>query len=98
VLPALLVAALTASIVPVVARRSMRRAGDVAAAGLLAATALVATSGGGEVGIPWLPQLGAELTLRLDALAGVFVTIVLVVGAAIMHHAGRTLPSDRRGA
>ncbi|MFP5308258.1 MAG: hydrogen gas-evolving membrane-bound hydrogenase subunit E [Actinomycetes bacterium] len=96
-LPALLVAALVAALVPAVARRSMARAGEVGAVGLLVATALLAASGGGEVSVAWLPSLGADLTLRLDALAGVFVTIVLVIGAAILQHAGRTLSDDVSG-
>jgi multicomponent Na+:H+ antiporter subunit A len=47
-----------------------------------------------EVSLPWVPQLGVELTLRLNGLALLFAMLVLGVGALIMSYAPQYLPEE----
>jgi multicomponent K+:H+ antiporter subunit A len=54
---------------------------------------------GGEVlraRYPWVPALGLELTLRLDALAWLFAVLVAGVGLLVVIYAFYYLPADDR--
>ncbi|HET8957217.1 MAG TPA: proton-conducting transporter membrane subunit, partial [Microcella sp.] len=91
---ALVVVILTAAVSAAVGRA----AGYVAATGLAALAALVATLSvevvAGTVlreSVPWLPTLDVAVRLRLDGLAVVFLLIVLGVGALVMAYSARYL-------
>jgi multicomponent Na+:H+ antiporter subunit A len=93
---------LTAAVLaPVVATRLGRRTGyPLTIVFLLTAGALLVESpgvmAGGvvEVSLPWVPELGVALTLRLNGLALLFAMLVLGVGALIMSYAPQYLPAD----
>ena len=91
---ALVVVILTAAVSAAVGRA----AGYVAATGLAALAALVATLSPEVVAgtvlresVPWLPTLDVAVRLRLDGLAVVFLLIVLGVGALVMAYSARYL-------
>lgn len=44
---------------------------------------------------PWVPQLGVEIALRLDAFTAWFAALVLGLGACVMLHAGGYLAKSR---
>jgi multicomponent K+:H+ antiporter subunit A len=102
----LVVAPLIAALAtPLVARRSRALASWVAALGpvvTLAALARVAADvrEGAvlRVSIPWVPQVGLTLALRLDALAWLFALLVAGVGLLVVLYAHYYLPrADRLG-
>lgn len=99
----LALALLTAS-APWLSGRLGRRAGAVLASGMAAvavllAPALVSTVGGGTVTFrrAWLPEVGIELALHLDALSALFALVVLVVGVLVLAYTSRYLGPDEAG-
>ncbi|HZF66540.1 MAG TPA: proton-conducting transporter membrane subunit, partial [Gemmatirosa sp.] len=103
-LAALLVCPLAAALLSTLAaRRSRALSAWVAAAGPLAALALL---GGlaqrvlaGEVvraRVDWVPQAGLAVSLRLDALAWLFAVLVAVVGVLVVLYAFYYMPRDDR--
>ncbi|MEJ8279234.1 hydrogen gas-evolving membrane-bound hydrogenase subunit E [Pseudonocardia spirodelae] len=94
----LLGAVALALLAPVLARLLGRNAGYPLAAGLAALAVLANTAAGEIVGgaVPtaradWMPSLGITLSLRMDGLSLLFVTIVLGVGALVMAYCPRYL-------
>jgi multicomponent Na+:H+ antiporter subunit A len=81
---------------PFLSRALGRDAGYVLAAGMLAAAGLVAVAspaaldgGATTQTYPWVPSLGVELSLRLDAVALVFDILVLGIGALVLAYTAR---------
>ncbi|MGJ3509067.1 DUF4040 family protein [Enemella sp. A6] len=82
-----------------------RRAGWIAALGLLGAAGTLwygwtGRSADGVVaqGVDWIPSLGVALSLRLDGISLVFGLIVLVIGAVVLAYTAGYLPRGRHGA
>ncbi|UFU02949.1 DUF4040 family protein [Ruania suaedae] len=89
------IAAGTCAAAPFLTRAVGRRAGWILALPLLVAAALIV--GTSDLGtpvaqeIPWIPQLGVDLALRLDGLSLAFALLVLVIGAAVLFYSARYL-------
>ncbi|MEX2549750.1 MAG: hydrogen gas-evolving membrane-bound hydrogenase subunit E [Nitriliruptoraceae bacterium] len=89
-----------AAVLPPVTRALGRNAGYLAAAVLLACagwlsvpTADVLAGQPATETVEWLPAVGVELALRLDALGLLFAWIVLGIGAAVLAYAARYFPA-----
>ncbi|WP_017577141.1 DUF4040 family protein [Nocardiopsis kunsanensis] len=103
-LTSILVLAVTVLSIPLVERVLGRNTGWFAAAVLAALTALIAAQapqvlGSGEAltySVPWMPQIGVEFHLRMDALGWMFTLLVTGVGALIMAYSTRYFPPGRR--
>ncbi|MTV24347.1 DUF4040 domain-containing protein [Nitriliruptoraceae bacterium ZYF776] len=92
-----------AALTPVTVRLFGREAGYLNAAVLLALGVALARHApevleGDAVAasVAWLPQLGIELSLRMDALGLLFAAIVLGIGAAVMAYGARYFGADER--
>jgi multicomponent Na+:H+ antiporter subunit A len=91
-----------AAAAPVIARWLGRDTGYVLSAGLGVVTLMVATRVPavlrGETVVEryaWAPSLGVSMDLRLDALAVLFLSFVLVVGILVLAYTARYLHDDR---
>jgi len=89
----------------VLGRTLGRRAGWIAAGGLVLAAATLGygwatrpSEGPVTERIDWLPSLGIGVTLRLDGLSLIFGLIVLLVGAVVLAYTAGYLPRGRHGA
>ncbi|UYN94655.1 MAG: monovalent cation/H+ antiporter subunit A [Enhydrobacter sp.] len=94
---------LGALLVMVAARRSRRAAAWVAAGSMVAGLAFVVPSFGEVLDggvpilrIPWLPDWGLDLALRLDGLGLLFCLLILGIGVLIVLYAAYYLPEDDR--
>ncbi|MCS6947296.1 MAG: hypothetical protein NZM12_06745, partial [Steroidobacteraceae bacterium] len=92
-----------ATALPLLARRSRRAAVLGAAIALLASAALLisampAVLGGATIDmrVAWVPQLGLQLSLRLDGLGLLFALLVLGVGLLVVLYAAYYLPAQDR--
>ncbi|WP_420176585.1 hydrogen gas-evolving membrane-bound hydrogenase subunit E [Luteococcus sp. OSA5] len=78
-----------------------RQAGWLMSAGLAVAAGVVGwlavTQPGLAWDIPWIPQLGVSLALRLDGLAVLFTLVVLVIGALVMAYSVNYLKDGPHG-
>ncbi|WP_017607355.1 DUF4040 family protein [Nocardiopsis xinjiangensis] len=103
-LTSILVLAATVLSIPLVERVLGRNTGWFAAAVLAALTALIAAQAPQVLGsdealtysVPWMPQIGVEFHLRMDALGWLFTLLVTGVGALIMAYSTRYFPPGRR--
>jgi multicomponent K+:H+ antiporter subunit A len=83
-----------AALLAVSQRLSRRAIGWLAALGPIVSLALLApltpevmAGGVPSVTVPWLPELGLDLRLRLDGLAWMFAGLVLAIGALVVMYA-----------
>ncbi|WP_265521017.1 DUF4040 family protein [Oerskovia flava] len=94
-LPAVLgLTALLALIAPFLGRALGRAAGWPLAAGLLALAlwiGIAPPATGTEWSVAWIPSLDVALHLRYDGLTGMFVMLVLGVGAAVLAYSAKYL-------
>ncbi|MEX1177175.1 MAG: hydrogen gas-evolving membrane-bound hydrogenase subunit E [Nitriliruptor sp.] len=85
-----------AAITPLLVRVLGRNAGYLGAAALVAVAAWLGSAGPavleGEpvtASVAWMPQVGVDLALRMDALGLLFALIVLGIGAVVLAYAAR---------
>ncbi|MDX1621307.1 MAG: proton-conducting transporter membrane subunit, partial [Nitriliruptorales bacterium] len=89
----------TAAATPFVVRWSGRNAGYLLGTAVAGAAVAVAASAPSildeamSVSVPWIPQLGAQLALRLDALSLLFSLLVLGIGALVLWYSPGYLDS-----
>lgn len=99
----LLLVAVALAVSPVLVVAAGRRAGWLLAVVFLAAAALFTPTAlavwSGEVptwSMPWIPELGVDLSLRADGLGVVFTYMALLIGAVVLTYSASYLPPSNR--